>query len=189
MAYAIIQPPFTLQFRNMSKDDILEYGKWFHQVVPDRIKELTKYVNSTPDYESWTPDLSPGSLGILGNWFEGQVEDRDKTIEEIEETRSKLIFPVDIPDKELTNESFSLSMDIGMYFGQVILNNIAGAKWEQELKNQKLADYGQPVIFGSGVVALNPVRVIIMTAYGILNKKPAKLKDLYDIWEQMLNPV
>ena len=72
-----------------------------------------------------------------------------------------------------------------MYFGQVVMNNLAGTKWDQPLKNKKFADYGQPVIMGLGTVPLNPIRVIVMTAYAISRNKPARLRDLYDTWANM----
>jgi hypothetical protein len=185
MNYAIIQPPFPLQFRDMSKTELETYGAWFHQVSPDRIAELTRAVKRTPGYEHWEPNATPESLDDLGRWFEGKVETRRKTAEEIEETRTKLTFPIDIPELELTDESFSLAMDVGIYFGQVILKNLTGTRWDQPLKNKKFADYGQPVIMGFGTVPLNPVRVLVMTAYGVSRKKPARLRELYETWAKM----
>jgi hypothetical protein len=142
-------------------------------------------VKNTPGYENWAPNETPESLEALGRWFEGQVETRKKAADEIEETRSKLTFPIDIPEEELTDGTFSLSMDIGMYFGQVIIKNLPGTEWDQPLKNKRLADYGQPVIMGFGTVPLNPVRVMVTTAYGIARKKPARLCELYDTWAKM----
>ena len=37
MKYQIIQPPFTLKFREMSKEELKEYYKWFMAVMPNRI--------------------------------------------------------------------------------------------------------------------------------------------------------
>jgi hypothetical protein len=185
MTYAIIQPPFTLQFRGMSKKDLQAYGAWFHQVTPERIAELTKTVKGTPGYEGWEPNAAPDSLEVLDRWFEGQVETRKKNTDEIEETRSKLTFPIDIPEEELTNKSFSLAMDIGMYFAQVILKNLPGTRWDQPLRNKRDADYGQPVIMGFGTVPLNPVSIAVTTAYAISRHKAARLRELYDIWAKM----
>ncbi len=185
MSYAIIQPPFTLKFEEMSKKDLEAYRTWFHQVIPERLATLTKAVKGTPGYQNWEPDLTPESLDRLGRWFEHQVETRKKSAEEIEETRSKLTFPIDIPEEELTNKSFSLAMDIGMYFSQVILKNLPGTRWDQPLKNKKFIDYGQPVIMGFGTVPLNPVGVAVTTAYRISRRKPAHLRELYETWAKM----
>lgn len=185
MTYSTIQPPFTLQFRDMTKKELIAYATWLHDSVPGRIAELTDAVKATPGYERWEPNMTPESLEDLGRWFEGQVETRKKGGEEVEQARAKLTFPVDIPEEELTNRTFSLAMDIGMYFAQVILLNLPGVRWDQPLKNKKFADYGQPVIMGFGTVPLNPVRVVVMTAYGVSRQKPARLRDLYDTWARM----
>ena len=188
MTYAIIQPPFTLEFNKMSKKELEAYRIWFHKIMPERLTELTNAVKGTPGYENWKPFLTPESLVVLGRWFEGQVKTRKRTFEEMEEIRSKLTFPIDISENELTNRTFSLAVDIGMYFAQVILKNVPGSRWDQILKDKRYADYGQPVIVGSGMVPLNPVRVIVTTAYAISGKKPAGLRELYDIWVKMLKP-
>jgi len=148
------------------------------------VAELTKAVKSTPGHETWDPNLPPESLAPLGRWFEGQVETRKKTAGEIEETRAKLTFPIDIPETQLTNRTFSLAMDIGMYFSQVVLKNLPGTRWDQVLKNKRDSNYGQPVIMGFGKVPLNPVRVLVTTAYLIADRSPAQLGDLFDTWSK-----
>jgi hypothetical protein len=185
MAYRIIEPPFPLEFRERSKRELEAYRAWFHQVIAERIGELTRAVVSTPGYESWEPNVTPESLEALDRWFERQVETRRKTAEEIEETRAKLTFPIDIPEEELTDRTFSLAMDLGMYFGLVILKNLPGTRWDQPLKNKKFDDYGQPVIMGFGAVPLNPVTIAVTMAYGISRGKPGRLCELYNIWAKM----
>jgi hypothetical protein len=187
MAYSIIQPPFTLVFREMTKPELKGYFDWFAEVTPERIAGLEAEVRRAPTHSTWRADFSPESLEALGEWFAGQVETRAKTAEEINEVKSKLTFPIDVPGEQLTNRTFSLAMDIGMYFGQVVLKNIDGTKWEQPLRNEKFADYGQPVIMGLGSVPLNPVRIVVMLAYGIMRKKQGsgRLRELYDTWAKM----
>lgn len=186
LSYAIIQPPFTLRFREMSKNELEGYRSWFHETMPERIAELSQAVRSTPGFEDWQPDETPESLEQLGDWFLGQVETRKRTEDEAREIQGRLIFPVDIPDEELTNRSFSLAMDIGMYFGRVVLKNLPGTRWDQPLKNKKFADYGQPVIMGFGTVPLNPVRIAVTLAYAFAAKEqPGKrLRELYDVWSK-----
>jgi len=185
MGYSTIQPPFTLKFGEMPKKELEAYRDWFHAITPERIAELTRAVNATPGFQDWQPDDSPGSLEALGVWFEGQVEVRRKSAEEIQETTSRLTIPIDVPEEELTNRTFSLAMDIGMYLGQVVLKNLPGTRWDQILKNKKDADYGQPVIAGFGAPTLNPVWVLVTTAYGISRKKSARLRQLYETWAAM----
>jgi hypothetical protein len=189
MTYAIIQPPFTLKFREMPKAELRSYYSWFMQVLPERIAALEEAVRASPTHGSWCADFSPASLAALGEWFGSQVEVRARTEGELDEVKSRLSFPVDVPGEELTNRSFSLAMDVGMYFSQVIIKNLPGTAWDQPLKNQKFADYGQPVLIGFGTVPLNPIRIVVTLAYAIAGQEQsgARLKALYDTWAMMRN--
>lgn len=188
MTYSILQPPFTLKFQEMSNGELIGYRQWFMSVLPERISGLEAEVRRSPSHAAWVADGSPESLQGLGDWFAGQVETRATTREEIDVVKAKLTFPVDVPGDQLTNRTFSLAMDIGMYFGQLVLKNLAGTKWDQPLQNKKFADYGQPVIVGTGSVPLNPVRIVVMLAYGLASKKRSghQLRELYDTWTKML---
>lgn len=187
MTYSIIQPPFTLKFREMPKAELRAYREWFMKVLPERVAALEAEVRRKPEYAAWAADGSPESLDRLGAWFAGKVETRAKTSEEIDADKAKLTFPIEVPGEQLTNRTFSLAMDIGMYFGETVLKNLSGTTWDQALRNEKFADYGQPVIMGFGSVPLNPVRIVVMLAYGIAGGKQGggRLRELYDTWAKM----
>jgi hypothetical protein len=186
--YSIVQPPFDLKFEDRPKKDLVAYRDWFHAVMPERLAELTRAVTSTSRFENWKADLGPDSLGPLGEWFLREVETRKRTEEELGEIKDGLSFPIDVPDEELTNRTFSLAMDIGMYLGQVILKNVPGTSWDQPVKSPKLVDHGQPVIKGAGKVPLNPVRITVTLAYGLAANKETGggLRTIYDIWSKKL---
>lgn len=176
--YILIRPPFTLRFDEMSKEELINYNSWFHGIMQERTEVLTNAVRTTSGYEDWNASFSPDSLEYLGQWFEKQVSTRPKTQAEIQP-----IAPHET--HELDDRTFSICMDVGMYFAQVILRNLTGTTWAHPLKNKKFADYGQPVVMGFGTIPLNPIRVIVMTAYGIARGKPANLKSLYDTWSKL----
>lgn len=185
MAYTTIQPPFTLKFREMSKAELKSYYAWFMKVLPERIAGLEAAVQTSSTHRSWRADASPESLAALGEWLASQVETRARTQEELDEVRSRLSSPIDVPAEDLTNRTFSLAMDVGMYFSQVILKNLPGTTWDQPLKNSRFADYGQPVLMGFGSVPLNPVRVVVSLAYAAASHEQIDLKSLYEIWAKM----
>jgi hypothetical protein len=184
MSYSIIQPPFTLRFHEMPGNQLKDYATWFQGTLPARTEELAKEVRRAQGFEGWEPNLSPESFNSLGAWFENQVRRRFRSTDEIEDIRSRSTFPIDVPSEELTNRTFSLAMDIGMYLGQAVQKNVPGAAWTQFLDNKNLADYGQPVIVGLSMGSLNPVRVVVNLAYGIARDKQdgRRLRELYDIW-------
>lgn len=188
MTYEIIQPPFTLKFREMSKKELKEYFSWFHGVLPKRIEMLISVVQQTPGYGSWIADSTPNSLRELGEWFTKQVETRPRTEEEMREVRSQTFIPIEVPEEELTNRTFSLSIDIGMYLSQVLLRNQPSLQWGQQFGNKDDVDYGQPVLVGFGPMTLNPVSLLVTLAYGVISGKRTgnSLLELYDIWSKMV---
>jgi hypothetical protein len=190
MAYITIQPPFTFQFQEMPKKELERYFQWFMEVLPQRLNELTEEVKQTPGFETWQSDCSPASLDTLGEWFAGQVETRNRAQEEVQAIQNRLLFPIDISGDELTNRTFSLAMDVGMYFSQVLVKDYPSLRWEQPFGNKKFADYGQPLLAGFGAVALNPVRIAVTLAYGLAskNKTGKRLREVYDYWAQRVSP-
>src|SRR6266536_3870626 len=186
MPYATIQPPFTLKFREMSKQELKDYFRWFFEVLPERNGVLAEAVQRTPGFESWQPDQTPSSLDKLGEWFATQVEARKRTQEERQEITSHSAYPIEIPEDELTNRTFSLAMDVGMYLSQVLQKSHPSLRWKQTLNDKKFADYGQPVLMGFGPAPLNPVRIAVTLAYGLISKKQSgkRLRELYDYWSK-----
>lgn len=187
MSYSIIQPPFTLVFRDMSKKELEDYNNWFHKVMPERIQILIAAVKSTRGFEYWKSDCSPESLEGLGDWFLAQAETRPRTQEEIDEIQNRSSFPINVPSEDLTNRTFSLAMDIGMYVSQVFLKNRPSLQWSQPLGNKKFVDYGQSVLISFGAAPFNPVRMMVTLAYGLVckSKSGKSLRELYDIWSNL----
>lgn len=186
--YSIIQPPFSLKFEDLSKNELKEYFQWFRAVMPERIAELTITIKQTQGFEKWEPDQTPASLDVLGQWFMAHVETRQRTKEERQEIMDRSPYSIEISDKELTNQTFSLAMDIGMYLSQVFLKNHPSLRWEQPLRNKKYIDFGQPVLIGFGPVPFNPVQILITLAYchadGTHGGK--RLREIYDYWSKRI---
>lgn len=190
MSYENVQPPFSLKFREMPKKELKGYYDWFQQVMPQRLDELARAVKSTPDFATWQPDLSPASLDLLGDWFAYQVETRPRTQREMIEIESHSAYPISAPEEELTNKTFSLAMDVGMYLSQVFLKGHPSLRWDQPFGDKKFVDYGQPVLAGFGAAPFNPVRMMVTFAYGVASKKESGrgLSEIYLIWSRLIRP-
>lgn len=189
--YKIISPPFTLKFREMSKEELKAYYKWYIDQIPERINILTKAVNSTSGYENWRPDYTPESLGKLGEWFAEKVETRERTDEEMNELIAKApasLPGIEYPKRELTNKTFSLAIDIGMYLSQVFLKNIPSLKWQHITKGSKnYIDYGRPVIARFGNLVFEPTHMMVVQAYSLADKTwgGSSLRKLFETWREM----
>lgn len=191
MKYEIIQPPFTLKFRVMSKVEANNYFNWFLDQIPVRINVLEQAVQFTPGYEDWRADYTSESLGKLGKWFYERVETRQRTEGEKVDIYGKApdwFRNVEVQDWELTNRSFSLAMDIGMYLSQVLVKNLPDLQWMLVEKPKNDMDFQQPVLKGTGRLVFNPVSTMVTLAYGFArnNKSPDRLREIYDIWANLL---
>ncbi len=92
---------------------------------------------------------------------------------------------MDILAEMLTNRTFSLAFDIGMYFSQVLMKNNPSLKWEQRLGNKRDADYGQPCLVGFGPVSLNAVRnagTVFVHGLADATHPGKRLREVYDHW-------
>jgi hypothetical protein len=187
-AYSPIRPPFqSLKFREMPKKGLKDYNRWFHDVLAQRVGELTKGLNSSAGFESWKPSYTPDSLNSLGNWFATQVETRPHTREELRNI--PLHIREHVSEGELTDRTISLAVDVGMYLSQVFLHNSPTLKWDQIFGSRRFIDYGQPVLVGfTSNLPLNPVHIVITMAYGLVKKTKdgRALREIYDIWSKMM---
>jgi hypothetical protein len=171
----------------MSKSELKDYFKWFLAIIPARIETLAQFVRMTPNFESWQPDLVPSSLVPLGLWLASQAKTRRRNEEEIEDMKRRLGSPIDPPDKEeLTERTFSLAMDVGMYLSQVFLKRHPTLRWEQPLTSKRFVDYGQPVLVEFSFGPLNPIRLVITLVYGFAAKSAhhGELGEIYDVWSK-----
>src|ERR1700733_7592246 len=121
----------------MPTRDLKNYFRWFMNVIPERVSELADAVRRTPGFSNWQPDFTAVSLDALGQWLAGQVETRRRSQGEIQEIAESLVFPMEIPAEELTDRTFSLAMDVGMYLSQVLLKNSPSIKWKQRFGSRR----------------------------------------------------
>jgi hypothetical protein len=189
MPYSTIQPPFALKFREMSKPELKAYFRWFLEILPARIQGLTEAVRESPGFGAWQADESPSSLDPLGDWFAAQAETRPRTTQEQQDILARSPYPIEISDYELTNRTFSIAIDIGMYFSQVLLKQHSSLRWEQPFGSKRFVDYGQPVLVGFGVVPFNSVRMMVTLAYGLVSGEKAgrSLRQIFDTWSKMVS--
>ena len=173
----------------MDKKKLEEFYQWFMASLPYCIEELMQLVANTQGFENWEADDSPSSLDGLGAWFATKVKKRDYTLEEIESIKNsfKPEFQIDFVTWDLTDETKSLALYVGMYYGEVALKNNSLLKWEQCLGSKKMADYGQPILNGEGIVPMNPVGVAHSIAFGLLDgtKDGGALRKGYDYWSKL----
>jgi hypothetical protein len=179
----------------MSKKEREEYYNWYMGIMPERLKDLFKLIKHSKEYDAWLPDYTSKSLEILGQWFSENVQTRKNTKGEIAEIYAKSpgwFKSVEIEDWDLTEASFSLAFDIGLYIGNVFIKNNSELSWFHVNKGRKdYSNYGQPVIDGfKNGGQFNPTRIMIVLAYSLADgtQDGSRLKELYDYWSNLCCP-
>lgn len=172
----------------MSKHELADYREWFLDILPARIRILEEAVLATQGFERWRANETPDSLNTLGEWLATQVETVARTSEELTQLREQMqpqfrdILPIE--DWELSNRTYSLAMDCGMYLGQVMLRtHPARLRWDQDLRDRRSMDYGQVLIVGTGVVSMDTVGFLVSMAKNFVRKKGKRdLRATYELW-------
>jgi hypothetical protein len=184
MKYVPVHFPFTSKVRDMSDLELHQYFAWFTRTVEERIQQLQEAVRQTDRFNGWHADRTRESLGTLGEWFASRVKTRRRTETELAALRSKISFPIELLESDLTDCTYSICVDVGMYFGIVLIANHLSLEWHQFTDDRKFIDFGQAVIIGFTNAPLNPVRIAIVLARSIVNERHtgARLQELYDTW-------
>lgn len=180
MAYSEIVVPFDVPLREMTKGQLGRYALWFRDAMEVRIGELSREVARTGG--DWSPDRSVESLAGLDRWLEGQVGTESPSAEEVAREQAWLAPGKEVP-RRLDVRTSSLVFDVGMYFGAVVVANVAGTAWGQVLKNRRNFDYGHVVVTGFGLEVLNPVWIAKAVCLAIGNGGPQRFAAVFRVWQ------
>ena len=182
--------PIDYDFQSKTKEELKLYAKWFEENKESRLQELIKAVKTTKGYENWEADYSPESLKMLGKWFEENVETEKLSEEEYKEKRAAVPDEIEIQDWDITIKTRSLAVDIGIYFGEVVIKNHEGLKWEQYFSRSKYdMDIGHMVIKGFGKTRLNSIQKLYIIANCLADKTDTGVivYELYTMLENRLD--
>ena len=118
----------TTSLARKVKKSLSFYEYWFIENKEYRIQELSKAVNSTGKFENWCADFSPSSLDNLGIWLEENIKVIKIPDNEYKDIRLKVPHYIKLNDWDLSIESRSLLVDVGIYIGEVFYSHISYVK-------------------------------------------------------------
>ncbi|MBQ2980912.1 MAG: hypothetical protein IJD58_02175 [Lachnospiraceae bacterium] len=190
MDYEGIRPSFELEyFSKMNKKQAMQYFEWFMETKEERFRILQEYIFR--DTDKVILDKTPESLIGLWEWFQTKISWEEKTREEIElelKGRPEWMTQIILADtKKIADLTLKLAYDIGMYFGEVFVENNSSLYWGIKTKPKALNGVNQPNVLGF----LGDVN---MYAYGIVQvairkehkeTKVTRLFDIYNTWLDM----
>ena len=163
--------PFGFDFDNQDLRQLRAHEKWFFENKELRLTELQNaYHAFCGEYLDYTPE----SLKGLGVFFLNAIVPEKRTAEEYAELRA--MYPPEIPidDYRPTNQSKSLMVDVGIYFGEVMIRNHKNMEWKQYItKNKRDIERGYMVIVINSnkyMSWLNPIWVVNVMGSKVLDK-------------------
>ena len=149
--------------RDMTPRQAQRYFTWFIDNIPNRLTGLQAVVGLNLD-------LSGESLAPLGEWFCSVIVGRRRTLDEIRSEMARwskrsreLGLPVD--ELTLTEESFSICIDVGIYLGECYRRHLPDARWALCTKPRNDISYHQPRIEGLEPHPIDPIRVTVSNGY------------------------
>lgn len=185
--------PFEfIPYEIMNKREADNFFQWFLESQQSRIRTLIEYCRGSEGFIVEKLDFTPESLNYLWNWFVPRIELVKKSREELQEEHNEipewLKSEVIVNEAKFGGETETIIIDIGIYFGNVFLQQFSQLKWGVIYKPRNFADVNRPVIIGFNKdVVLNPVRVVnTCTNKVVKGTGNSNLIDLYNVWVKYL---
>ncbi len=176
----------------MTRAEARQFFEWFVSQSASRQKILSEYMRETGgDCEKL--DYTPESLVSLWAWAVAHVQARRLTGDEIEalsKSTPSWFKDVDHDNRELTEETISISVDVGYYLAEVFLRRYPRLKWGLWTKGKKSYDYHRPVIRGiiggKYEIPLDPSGIVQTCAWHAIRGKHniQKLYEIYKFWSE-----
>ncbi|MCS2389152.1 hypothetical protein NXV57_17875 [Bacteroides thetaiotaomicron] len=86
----------------------------------------------------WQQDYSINSLAELNLFLLNSIKSENLSKQELEEKKKRVPTYITIQDWDLTVKSRSLLVDVGIYWGEVIIYNNNSLHWEQFFQGIKM---------------------------------------------------
>lgn len=188
----LIVPFEVVPFEIMTKRESQIYFEWFISEIPTRIATLNSFYVKTTGTSGDKLDLSQESLIELWNWFIPKISVVKKTEEELENEvsmapdwlRDELIKK----NQKFSDETSSIIIDLGIYFGTVFLTSNVNLKWGVIHKPKSYVYVNQPVITGFRNSELNPISIVYNSSLKQLRNtgNEKQLFDVFNTWKEFV---
>lgn len=188
----MIAPLEVVPFEIMTKLEARTYLGWFTSEIPKRIEVLKAFYHETTGSSPDDLDLSERSLGILWKWFIPRIMMVPKTAAELEEeismTHEWLRDEVLKNSEKFSEESSSIIIDIGLYFGTVFITLFSSLDWGVVHSPKNYVYVNRPVIKGFGKLEMNPIEVVYNSSLRYIRKRgnERQLNDVFNVWKEYL---
>lgn len=185
MNYEMMIPPFEIiRFKDMNKVQAKEYFEWYMSQKENRINVLKNYIKD--DGGDIVFDYTVDSLIPLWEWYESKISYRELSDKEVESRKKRYPQWMEnyISNKDLSFETLKISLDVAIYFAEVIVRNNDEISWGYFTKPKNRISVNEPTLLGFICDKdLNPRTIVnTCTRRSGREKNKNRLYDIYHVW-------
>ena len=140
--YELFRMPVECRLQDLTLRDARKYFSWFVAQIPGRLAQLQTVVREN-GAEELSLDFTPESLGPLGTWLAPHAYEEELPDSYVTQARSKMPAHLQfvVSKSGLSYETLSLCVDIGIYFGEVLIRCNEGLQWDTVTRPKAMQIY------------------------------------------------
>lgn len=149
MIYKIMEPPFGSKgYQDMTEQEAKIHFDWYIKMIPkrlDMLKNAYKLKNQEDIF-----DFSSESLVPLWSWYLDNVNILPKSTDEYKREVQNMpdYMKINVPKEKVEIGWIQISLDIGIYFSECLLNHSPKLRWGFVTEPKGLNSVNRPVIMG-----------------------------------------
>lgn len=164
--YSLFSLPHGFKFDQLTRQQARENLRAVVERIPERLGMLESLVRL--ELPAWRADYSEESLATLGEWYVRHVEERPVMAQETVVLKRQMGPGLEFIAEgqiELTRESYSIGIDVGLYIAECIRSRCPRTVWGVELRSKSYIYYNKPVL--SGFTHRHEYSPIGMAGFGV----------------------
>ncbi|MBX3110356.1 MAG: hypothetical protein KF743_14340 [Fimbriimonadaceae bacterium] len=142
-------PVYAKDFYALTRAEAQAFATKVIEAMPERIQQLTEFVQYRRPRQGWTPDFTDGSFQVLVEVLHESVEKIPRSnaeVEKVRDGRSDILNIIDEPiwRWKVTDRTISLAFDAALYFGNDLIDKEDRMIWR--LEERLNANRFQPIV-------------------------------------------
>lgn len=193
--YEIVRLPFSQPIEELSRKEARLFFYWFLEHRQERLQQLQNAIDSGRTFP-FVLDFDPGKLDLLGVWLDRHTtteplseELREKYRGQIGQLNSPLSSLADklVSQPHMSEETYSLSFDLGIYFGEMLLRLFPTSEWIFPRRSPSDVAYNYPALrAGSSKRYCSPSLIarVIGSISAERRESYKELPRIFQVWQE-----
>lgn len=182
-------PNWFTDYKIMSNKEAKKFFEWYISMIDSRVKYLQNFISN--EGIECVLDYSSESLIPLWEWFKTKIVlvEKDNDCIELEKRNTPKWMWQYIERKQFSDETDAITVDIAMYFGEVVrMTKSDIIYWDYVKNTPKNVSYHHPVLRGfKGNDTLDPQLITNVATWSVIRKRQRNgLYEVYCVWKNAI---